>query len=83
MSAFKWLAFAVGIPLVALLMSFVYSFTNPAVKELNDLSSSSASAQGIQWYSTFLDFMPLILLALLGLMLVVAVITRRQRVGGV
>lgn len=81
MSSFKWLAFALGVPLAAVLIAFVYEFTSPAVDLLNQYSESSASSQGITWYSQFLDFLPLIVLLLLGLMVVVAIITRRERVG--
>ncbi|MGK7297344.1 MAG: hypothetical protein ACNS61_16225, partial [Candidatus Wenzhouxiangella sp. M2_3B_020] len=81
MSAFKWLAFALGIPLSAVLIAFTYAFTNPAVELLNTLSTSEESAQGIAWYSQFLDFLPLVVLLLLALMLVVGIITRRQSVG--
>jgi membrane protein required for beta-lactamase induction len=83
MSAFRWLVFALGIPITALLLAFVYRFTNPALEELRDLSSSPESAQGIQWYSQFLDFLPLVVLGLLSFAVIVAVITRRERVGGV
>lgn len=82
MSAYKWLAFAFGIPLIAVLYSIMTRFTRPGIDVLDSLSTSEASAQGIEWYSQFWSWLPLILLMLLAFMVIVAVIVRRRSVVG-
>jgi len=80
MSAYKWLAFAVGIPLLAIMYSIFTEFVTPGVDILNQMSSTQASSQGITWFEQFWEWLPLVLLLLLGFMVLVAVITRRNRV---
>lgn len=80
MSAYKWLKFAVGIPLAAILIAVVYSFTSPATDVMRDYSTSPESSAGITWYSDILQWLPLVVLMLLAFMVVVAIITRRRRV---
>jgi len=82
MSAFKWLAFAVGFVLMAVLYSIFTEFVRPAITVLEGLSSTEASAQGITWYAQFWDWLPLILLLMLAFMIVVGIIVRRRSVVG-
>lgn len=82
MSAYKWLAFAFGIPLLAVIYAIMNEVTQPAIGMLNKYSSSEASAQGITWYAQFWEWLPLVLLMLLGFMVIVAVIVRRRSVVG-
>jgi len=80
MSAFKWLAFVLGIPITALLYAFTREITGPAVGYAREYSTSQASAQGLTYYEQFLAWLPLVILGLLGFMLLVAVVNRRGRV---
>lgn len=80
MSAFKWLAFVLGIPITALLYAFTREFTGPLTGYARDFSTSQASAQGLTYYEQFLAWLPLLILALLGFMLLVAIVNRRGRV---
>lgn len=80
MSAYRWLAFAVGVPLSALLIGVVYRFAYPAVDVASQYSTSDASTQGLAWYTTILDWLPFVVLLLLAFMVIVAVIVRRRRV---
>jgi len=80
MSAFRYLAYVLSIPLAAIMLTIGYEITRPSVALLNDMSSSQASATGIQWYEMYLDLLPLIVLALLGFALVVTIINRRRSV---
>lgn len=79
MSAFKWLAFTVGIPLIAVLYALMMEFVNPAIQISRDYSTSEYSSTGIDWYANFIDLLPFILLVLLAFMLVVGIIVRRRR----
>ena len=78
MSAYKWLSFAFGVPLVAMLLAIMYEITNPAIGLMRDYSTSKESATGIQWYADFMSWLPLIVLILLSFMLMVGIITRRR-----
>jgi len=80
MSAFKWLAFVLGIPITAVLYAFIREFTEPTIALTRSLSTSQTSAQGITYYEQFMSWLPLIILALLGFMLVVAIVNRRSEV---
>jgi len=80
MSAFRYLAYVLSIPIVAALLTIGYEITRPSVDLLHDMSSSEASATGIQWYEAYLDLLPLIVLALLGFALLVTIINRRRSV---
>ena len=80
MSAFKWLAFALGIPLTAGLLAVMYEFVNPAIDIMHQYSTSETSATGIQWYEQFISLMPLVVLLLLAFMLVVGIVVRRRSV---
>lgn len=80
MSAYKWLSFAVSLPVVAVLIAFVYEFAYPAIDISRDLSTSEASSTGILWYEQFLNWLPFIVLALLGFALFVGVVNRRHGV---
>lgn len=80
MSAYKWLSFAIGIPLLAVMTALIYEFAYPAVDLATQYSSSSASATGLQWYEQFLTWLPFVLLMLLAFMVIVAIITRRRSV---
>lgn len=80
MSAYKWLAFAFGVPLLAVLYGIMMEFVYPAIDMANQYSSSEASAQGIAWYEQFMTWLPFVILFLLAFMVIVAAITRRRRV---
>lgn len=80
MSAYKWLRFALGIPLIAVLLAIIYEFARPAVDMGYQYSSSEYSNTGLQWYAEFLDLLPFILLSLLAFMLVVGIVNRRRMV---
>jgi len=80
MSAFRYLAYVLSIPLAAIMLTIGYEITTPSVDLLYDLSDSQASATGISWYEMYLDLLPLIVLALLGFALVVTIINRRRSV---
>jgi len=80
MSAFRWLAFVLGIPITAVLYAFIREFTEPTIGLARSLSTSQTSAQGITYYEQFMAWSPLIILALLGFMLVVAIVNRRSEV---
>lgn len=81
MSAYKWLVVIAALPIAAVLIGLMNAITNPMVDMLNTYSTSQASAQGVAWYGTLLDWMPFVVLALFAFAVVVAVITRRRRVG--
>jgi len=80
MSAYKWLKFAVGVPIAAILLSIVYRITNPVTDVLSVHTTSTASQTGLSWYNQALNWLPLMVLMLLAFMVIVAIITRRRRV---
>jgi len=80
MSAYKWLKFAVGVPITAAVLAVVYEFTGPAIPMMRTYSTTPESSQGIEWYSQMMNWLPLVVLGLLAFMVIVAIITRRQRV---
>lgn len=79
MSAARWLAFAVGIVVVAAVGSLLNEFVLPLIAVANSQSTTQASSTGIEWYSTAWEWMPLVVLFLLGFTLLVGIIVRRQR----
>lgn len=79
MSAFKWLVFGVGLPVIAVLLAIMYEFVYPAIDLMSEYSTSQESATGIQWYTDFMNFLPLIILLLLAFMLLVGIINRRRQ----
>ena len=80
MSAFNWFAFAIGVPLLALLIGFGAEISYPMADFAEAQSTSDASATGIAWYLQVVDWLPFIVLSLLGFMVLVAVVVRRTRV---
>jgi len=80
MSAYRWLQFTLGIPLLALLYALLTEFVRPGISVLHSQSSTSASAQGITWFEQFWEWLPLVLLLLLAFSLVVAITVRRRQV---
>lgn len=80
MSAFKWFAFAIGVPLCALLIGFGAEISYPMIEFANAVSTSDASSTGITWYEQVVTWLPFIVLSLLGFMVLVAVVVRRTRV---
>lgn len=82
MSAFKWLAFAFGVPLLAVLYAILTEFVRPGISILEGLSSTPESSQGITWFSQFWSWLPFIVLLLLAFTVLVAVIVRRRSVVG-
>jgi len=79
MSAARWLAFAVGVVVVAAVGSLLNEFILPLIDVMNSQSTTQASSTGIQWYATAWEWMPLVILLLLGFTLLVGIIVRRQR----
>lgn len=79
MSAFRWLAFAVGVAVLAALGSVLTEFVLPTISIAQSHSTTQASSQGIQWYATAWEWIPLIVLILLMFTLFVGIIVRRRR----
>lgn len=79
MSAARWLAFTIGIAVVAAVASVINEFVLPVIEIANSQSTTQESAQGIEWYSTGWEWMPLSILLLFVFTLIVGVIVRRQR----
>lgn len=79
MSAYRWLAFVVGIALVAAVGSIATEFVLPTIDAARGQSTTQASSQGIEWYATIWQWIPLILLLLLLFALLVGIIVRRRR----
>lgn len=79
MSAYRWLAFVVGIGVVAALGAVLTEVVLPTIEIANQHSTTPESAQGISWYATAWEWMPLIVLILLMFMLFVGIIVRRGR----
>lgn len=81
MSAYKYLAFALGIPLVALFGAVLNEFVSPLITLTESQSSTTASATGIMWFDAVWTWMPLIVMLLLVVGLIVGVVNRRNAVG--
>lgn len=79
MSAYKWLVFAAGMPIIAVLLAIMYEFIYPAIDLANEYSTSQESATGIQWYTDFVNLLPLIVILFLAFMLLVGIINRRRQ----
>lgn len=79
MSAFRWLAFVVGIAVLAAVASIATEFVLPTIEVARSQSSTAASSQGIAWYATIWEWIPLILMILLMFSLLVGIIVRRRR----
>lgn len=79
MSAYRWLAFVVGIAIVAALGSVLNEFVLPTLSIARSQSTTQASSQGIEWYATTWQWIPLVVLGLLVFSLLVAIIVRRRR----
>jgi predicted outer membrane lipoprotein len=79
MSAFKWLAFVLGVILAAAVGAIINELVLPTIEIMNTQSTTAASSQGIAWYETFWTWMPLVVLMLLVFALFVGVIVRRRR----
>lgn len=79
MSAARWLAFVVGVGVVAALGSILTEFVLPVIDIARSQSSTPESSQGIDWYAQGWEWMPLVVLLLLVFMLLVGIIVRRRR----
>jgi len=79
MSAARWLAFTVGVVVVAAVGSLLNEFVLPLIDVMNSQSTTQASSTGIQWYATAWEWMPLVILLLLGFTLIVGIIVRRRQ----
>jgi predicted outer membrane lipoprotein len=79
MSAFKWLAFVLGVILAAVVGAIINELVLPTIDIMRTQSTTAASSQGITWYETFWTWMPLVVLMLLVFALFVGVIVRRRR----
>lgn len=80
MSAAIWLAFVLGVVVVAAFAAILTEMVLPTIAIANTQSSTQASAQGIDWFATIWEWMPLILMVLLLFSLFVKIIVRRRGV---
>ncbi len=82
MSAFKYLAFALGIPLVAVFGAIWMEVITPMLAATRGQAETQAADTGIMWLTAFTNQLPLVLLGLLVFALLVGIIVRRNTVGG-
>ena len=79
MSAYRWLAFIVGVGVVAALASVLTEMVLPTIDIARSQSTTAASRQGIEWYAQAWEWMPLIVLLLLVFTFMVGIIVRRRQ----
>lgn len=80
MSAYRYLAFVVGVGVLAVLGAVLNEFVLPVIEVMRGQSTTEASSQGIEWYAQAWDWMPLVVLLLLVLMLLLGIMLRRRAV---
>ena len=83
MAAFVYLAFVLGIVLVAVVGSILAEVYNPVLDLAADSAGTPEAATGVAWAQSFFELMSLVLLGLLVFILIVGIVVRRNRtVGG-
>lgn len=82
MAAFIYLAFVLGIVLVAVVGSVLTEVYNPIIDQSATHATSAEAATGVMWIESFFDLLPLLMMGLLVFILIVGVVVRRNRVGG-
>ncbi len=82
MSAFKWLAFTLGVGLVAVYGSIWLEVMNPMLAATDGQAQTQAAQDGLGWLQSFVELLPVVMLGLLVFALLVGVVVRRQAVGG-
>lgn len=82
MAGFIYLAFVLGIVLVAVYGAVMAEVFNPMLGAAETHAATNEAATGVMWAQSFFELLPLVLLGLLVFILIVGVVVRRGRVGG-
>lgn len=82
MSAFLYLAFVMGIVVLAVYGAVMAEVYVPMNEATQGVAESPEAATGATWLTDFFGFLPLVVLGLVVFAFVVGLVVRRNRVGG-
>lgn len=82
MAAFLYLAFVVGLAVLALYGATMAEVYTPMNEATQGVAESPEASTGAMWLQDFFGMLPLVVLGLLVFAFIVGLVLRRNRVGG-